>query len=328
MGARDYEQALCLSDKLLAEAQGFHTSRWACFRGALHRHRNEFDLAKEWLIIAFQRVMEARQRGPVSQEYLCILALHLNLCGLVDLALNVVAAIDEPEPRAIGDIGACRRRLSDALKLSEAVRSTPWRIVPVGQECLPFELATRWGLGGLVLEGPFTAGVFFGDGPSLAIEDHFRNFVDPAALRVSKLPSGVEAPTVPAYGALLNHEAGPYWCADDFARLRHLYRERVARFESATSGSNILFVLDRRYAIDLDRLLRVLWQAVGGRAHRLLVIGPDLPGDAVDQDGRVIHAKVDRPREKYVWHEASSYNSTRGYEYERQIISALVAAVD
>jgi hypothetical protein len=64
-------------------------------------------------------------------------------------------------------------RLEVALDIEKRYHASDFVLVSLGHNCLPDDIVKRWGLGAHYVEGPFSAGVFFGEGATMAIEENF-----------------------------------------------------------------------------------------------------------------------------------------------------------
>ncbi len=290
---------------------------------AAARQAHRLDEVQAHLMEA-KRVASTLRSCPAS--VLAQLAYALEREGLADAAQ---AVSDRIQPRGarleISRAIAERRAWGEQTRRRFAALHAP--IVPLGQECIPFDVAMRWGLADRVVDGPFTAGVFYGDGPAKLIANGFSDLFDPAAHKIARTPSGVEALTLPAYGAFLNHQLGPYWLENDKSRLIDLYRERVTAFAQAVASPSVLFVLDQRYPADLDLWAGTLEDIVGQGAFRLLVVRfADIEGPA-PTDPRIDVAVVPKPSADYVWFDAATYSTPAGLMFERGIVGAMASSL-
>ena len=259
-------------------------------------------------------------------QVLSQLAFSLEREGFSDAALVVS---DRIQPRSART--EVSRAISERIAWGKGTRrqlsDIDAPIVPLGQECVPFDLAMRWGLADRVVDGPFTAGVFYGDGPAKLIANEFADLFDPAAHKIARTPSGVEALTLPAYGSFLNHQLGPFWLEDGKARLMALYKERVESFRRAVTAQRVLFVLDQRYPADLDSWMATLERAVGHDDFRLTVIRFGEIDGPSPTDPRIDVAVVPKPSEEYVWFDAASYSTPAGLAFERGIVGAMASSL-
>lgn len=328
LGAHELDEARALGDSLLAGSTGVDRAWKLYIRANLARHMSDDELAATLCREGCELLLDLAAHLPLAPS-LCIgMAQQTNLAGLSRLAREVLdLSAGSEESRAETWIGL-RMRLTAAIEIEDALATTNCLIVPIGQECLPYDLGLRWGFSGRLIGGPFTAGVFFGDGPLTAMREDFKAFVDASAYKVVTTPSGEQTPQISKYGAVLNHQRGPFWLADDLKETRALYARRIKTFEESMAHDRVLFAMDRLYPADVAGLLSELERRRGGRPFKVFALRSD-HGDPAGEpnDPRIVNLSHGRPGGTYVWWKPECYNSDQGLAYERPIAEALLQAV-
>lgn len=317
------DEALDSVETLIGRSEGAALVVALTQAAAAARQAHRLDEVRRYLMEG-KRVASGLRSCPA--QVLSQLAFSLEREGLSDAALAVSERI-QPRSARVDVSRAISERQAWGERTRQQLSGVAAPIVPLGQECVPFDLGMRWGLADRVIDGPFTAGVFYGDGPAKLIANGFADLFEPATHKIARTPSGVEALTLPAYGSFLNHQLGPYWLTDNKARLMDLYRERVEAFHRAVAAPQVLFVLDQRYPADLDSWMATLEQAVGHGDFRLTVIRFGEIDGPTPTDPRIDVAVVPKPTEDYVWFDAANYSTPAGLAFERGIVGAMASGL-
>jgi len=246
--------------------------------------------------------------------------------GNVPLALEVVSSLPGPVVTPF-DSAIIERRLRAAQGYRMALAGKVARVIPLGQECLAFALMSRWGFGEVAVDGPFTAGVFTGDAPALAMSDDFAAFLDPECYTIVHTPSGWDTPVIRRYSTLLNHETGPYFCAGALRPLVRLYTRRVDNLRSTIArGGPILFIVELTPLSRLAALVAAVDAKYPGLNCRFVLIDgedADRSDDPVWADPRLRVIAAPRDIEGYVWQDPVHFNTQQGFEWEAGIATAL-----
>ena len=289
----------------------------------IERHLGDWDAARASMQAAWHHAQSqglAMHGGQVMH-----FAAAADVLGLNDLTAaaltHLPAHVETPWNTAI-----MQRRVDAAQATRIRLRGKQVRILPLGQECLPFNILMKWGFFEFGVDGPFTAGVFPRDCVQLALEDKFAAFLDPEAYRTMRTPQGLDAPLIQRYGCLLNHECGPYYCADGLAETVRLYTTRTQAAQAALTGTaQILFMIERTRFTDLPALLETLFRLYADRHPRVFVLddGNSEPDETPIDDPRVTILPAPRPSEAYVWHRQDHYSTEEGYAYESPMAAAL-----
>jgi hypothetical protein len=267
----------------------------------------------------------------MPDAYLFGLAQRLECCGELSAAKEVLAGIEAPLPQA----AAMASRLAAAARISAIAKSSGVTTVALGQNCIADDLANRWGLGALTINGPFSAGVSRGDGASIAIEDDFAAFLDPENFTVTKSASGIQTAMLPKYKILFNHETGSSWLDADVKRLRDYYATRIENFRRSLRQKDLLFVYVRVSPASLLRLWNAVDRAAPASRKKLLVFDFVNPKE-VERETLPEEVSVVQMSYPYrsggevgeVWHLPQYFNSEIGVKWEKSIIDAMIEEME
>ncbi|MBL6457817.1 hypothetical protein JMJ55_20980 [Belnapia sp. T6] len=324
---QDWDARLALLDRLL-ESESGQGLRDALFHAAETWRRLGDWTRSRAMLDRLAAGLEAAPAPPFDfLRYLMFPAETAGRIALAEQALRLAEARPEAAlpPAFHGELGIARQRLDRALAIRAEVSGLAVPCIPVGMECLPYNLLMRWGFAELAVEGPYTAAIAPERGVSQAIADRFARFGDPTAYGSIRSPSGGDTPHLPAYGMLLGHETGPAYAGDGFARLAALYAARAERLLAAAAGLRALFVMERYPPTDLARIEARLAEAFPQLDFRIAVIGyTEAPAP---DSARLRVLKVRKPGADYVWHTPEAYNTAPGLAYERPMAEMVRAAV-
>jgi hypothetical protein len=255
------------------------------------------------------------------------------MVGLVEISYEAIssmhAATVDPFSSAI-----MAERLRQAHEYAQALSGRRTRVVPLGEQCLPYSILMRWGFREFSVESPFIAGVFTGAGPALALEDDFGGFCAAEHYKVIRSPEGKEMPTIPRYRASLNHEIGPYFCGGSKEPLVLLYRRRVANFRAAMqAGGPVVLLIERTALADIPCVMAAATAAYPHVNLRFLVFDYEEderePDDEVAacQDPRLSVLSTPQPCKEYIWHHPEWQNTEIGLAWEAPMAAALAHAI-
>lgn len=216
-----------------------------------------------------------------------------------------------------------RARLERAEAIRAELAGSTTAFIPIGMECLPYNLLMRWGFAEHAVEGPYTAAIAPEEGVSRAIADGFAQFRDPAAYRSIRTPSGHDSPRLPPYGMLMAHESGPYFCEDGFARVAALYARRAERLLAAARGGRAVFVLERYPPTDLGRIEAAIATAFPALGFRIAAIDYTGRGAGPGQP-RLRAVPVRKPGPEYVWHTHLAFNTAAGLGFEQPMAEMIL----
>lgn len=169
------------------------------------------------------------------------------------------------------------------------------------------------------------------------LENRFVGYALPASVGTRIHPSTQQPMLVnDMQGITWNHHRGEAWCSDGFVRFHAAQQRLVANFYSASLKPGAIHVISRwksfrpeTSSADLERMLRVIAEA-GTETPRLILIDvePDKFSPGLHRISEEV-TLVSRPYpEGYSWSAIRDYNSPAGVEWERSVISDLLAAAE
>jgi hypothetical protein len=216
------------------------------------------------------------------------------------------------------------KRSAKAIKnikmMSEYFRD--YNIISLGQNCLPYMIACRWGLNLHAASGkvtPFDLGAFFGDTAPDAISDDFKRFRDKSNFLTIHdrrgIPSVIEKNTrVPFY-----HERGKSITDDNLDIFFRRISDQVSNYLKLMKRDPKLFVFCRCGSGSLERLIIALSDHLENWSCNLLIIDVlDDEYQTVANHPRIRYVKAPYPKD-YNWNWMGDYLSDRGYAFEHYI---------
>jgi hypothetical protein len=311
---------------------------------ALTQLQNDMEAAMflEWMwdltgaeasLIALWPKLRAFAAGAPANHLVLRFVQQAEAIGRAELAAAGIAELRAPiHNKADCDVAA--RRVRTANDYADRLRGSPARIIPAGEGCLPYNLLMRWGMREFAVQGPFTYGVFHDDGVALALEDNFRLFRRSEHYVLTRSPQGSLLSLLPPYKAVLNHEAGTYFCDALKVPLVALYDRRIESLcaELRCGPSNILF-MENKLPDSAARVLRAFDRHYPGCIKRVLILdqndafASDVSSRVMLQDPRVRLLALPEPTPDYVWHLHSNMNSEAGLAWEGEIAAMLAEEI-
>lgn len=213
-------------------------------------------------------------------------------------------------------------------------------IVSLGCDCASRAVLTRWGLKKTASlgekSGPFDLAVH----PPEAVRDlvvgGFTDYMEPEQLAYD------EANAVcinRQHVVRFNHEVGPAYAADGFAKLRETYARRIDNFHAAVAAPGpLLLVAHVPHFIEFFpgrvACLRQVRDHLATRrsaATDLVIVqsvAPDQTSAAEQETDDFVLRAVPMPTADYVWHQPQCYMTAEGQAYERQIVATVAARLE
>jgi hypothetical protein len=320
LAAKDWSQA---RDRLTAEiaaARGLVRIERLAQRCHAERGLARLDLAR---LSLGQAVAYAEAEAiAIPEPSRLQLAEQLERNGQLDEAAAMLGPL-----AAQPEVADLYRRLREAIANRDRLQHLRTRIMAVGQNCLPDHLAMRWGFAPLMVGGPFSAAMFFGNGAARAIADDFQAFSQTDAYRRARSVKGFEMAVLPRYRAELNHQLGGHWLDAEFTRIKALYGTRIDNWRRAVTRSPVLFVATRIAPASIGRLWRALAAQAPDVPKRLVILDFLAQPETPPKHPAIRHIPVDYPDAHYRWYTPKYYSSSAGANFERPLAQALLQEV-
>ena len=269
--------------------------------------------------------------------YLAMLCRQAGLACLepasVELLLNKIqrAAIKSRPLRAFRD--ALRRRLEFGRSVRESLEGHA-SLISLGLNCMPWTLANRWGLRDAEefssLFTPFAYGVHKMKSVVRALQSDFEDYVPAEKLKAVETKGGHLTPMRTDGLAFWNHNLGPYWVDDGFARFREGMAVKIEGFRAACRAEDAVFMISKApidYPAQPLSLVEDLNQALErftGRANNRLLFWNEYAETAgrhvVDPWTHVLNCPY--PSADYVWYDTA--DSAEALAYESGCAQAIV----
>lgn len=214
-------------------------------------------------------------------------------------------------------------------------------MLSLGGDCFSRTVLTRWGLKRTAKlgerSGPFDLAVTSPEAVDALLQNDFDGFMEPANLIFKR---NIENCWNTRYHINFNHERGPEFAIDEFAKLRTIYEARVANFRQTIAESTPLFLMlylpifmpaGRSYVSLIKGILhRIQAQRTGPTT--LLVVNSyaheDSPGVEAFFEDDFEWCNIPLPHPEYCWHDASWFMSDLGIAYEREVIARVKMHLD
>lgn len=294
---------------------------------ALEAHRNEV-LVPDAAVAAFL--------SP-AQEFALLSTGHGFALSAADVA-DLIAVRD----RTLGQLADWFDKLVTMAeeRRRNLVRFAGVGVVSLGCDCVSRAVLARWGLKKTAklgeLTGPFDLAVHPPESICDLVLGGFADYMEPAQLEYE---AADQVCVNRRYVAHFNHEVGPDYAADEFAKLREIYARRIANFHEVVADPRPLaLVAHVPHFIDLfpgrvASLRRVRDHLAERRAAAttLVIVQSVAPGQtamaAEETDDFVLRA-VPLPTAEYVWHWPQCYMTAAGHDYERQIVAVVAERLE
>ncbi|NKC29283.1 DUF1796 family putative cysteine peptidase [Falsiroseomonas selenitidurans] len=303
-------------------------------------------LAAHWQQVAEDGEEGAYRRpgafGAAYAGYFVSPRVRLTAEDIADLRAKAGAlgAAGMPEPDAGRLLYLLQVLLARMANLSNRAVHQRLNVISLGQDCLPRNLAAKWGLkpGRRLGEPsmPFDLAVHPRFAALSAMADGFADYLDPAQLRFGpQRGHSFHA----RYHIQWNHEIGPDWAEGEFARLQALYRRRIAALESALSdgrGALLLLHWSSPFGVaEMEGIRQRLERCLPRIANRCLLLvlvsgawtGGTGGAEALPDGGLpllVRHRPMPPP--PYVWHEAAWSTRAEGLAFEAAMADSVIEA--
>lgn len=251
----------------------------------------------------------------------------LNKLFLIDDAASMAAAA-APEAWAQLPDGAKAHilaRVDIARHNLAAIEQTGVRVISVGQNCLPYQLAGRWGLVARKADPavltPFDLGGFINDSAASAIATDFAAFARREDYKVTKAWGGgkmfLHSPT----GVGFFHERGSHWVTPDGGRFFAKIAMMAANWQMVKTAPRRLFVYCACGAGDLAKMLAAAGRLTGPDGHVLIIDVRQQRHDCPDLPN-VTYRHIPYPRD-YDWSNIYHQCSAAGLRFERAVAEAI-----
>ncbi len=230
---------------------------------------------------------------------------------------------------------ACERRAN--LKRYAGVR-----FISLGEDCFGRAIPTQWGLKPCAALGerthPFDLAVHPLPRVVQCLESDFSGYIDPHNLRYDVERNFCVNEVL---NIRYNHEKGPGFAADGFAKLMESYQRRIGNLrDSLAQPGPVVFVLHLIHPRPnawrhLRKLSTLLEARRAGSSNLLLCVNtsksPEISGKHADSPRagepiRIIHAPY--PYQGYVWYLSRHCFSPDGHRFEKQFVERVKSEVD
>jgi hypothetical protein len=255
------------------------------------------------------------------------------IAALQKLFLNdeLARLMEQARPEAWGRLPAeagpqLRARTLMARENAALVAKAGAAVISIGQNCLPYQLAGRWGFVSPLADPaeltPFDLGGFTNDSAADAIETEFAAFEDRANFVVSKAWGGGKMYLHRPSQVGFFHERGTHWVTPDGGRFFSRLALMIANWKLRLRAKKRLFVFCYCGAGRLDRLVQAAAATLLGPGAHLLIIDVLGTGQLSVRHPQVTYLRRPYPAQ-YDWTSVFEQSGARGFEFELGIAEAI-----
>jgi hypothetical protein len=223
-----------------------------------------------------------------------------------------------------------RGRVALARRNAEIARAAGATVISIGQNCLPYQVAGRWGFLGPRAEAadltPFDLGGFTNNSAADAIKTGFAAFEDQGSFTVSKAWGGgkmyVHRPSQVGFF----HERGSHWVTADGGKFFSRLALMVVNWQLRLRAKKRLYVFCYCGAGSVDRLVEVAAAHLLGPGAHLLVVNVLGATVSCPAHPQVTYLHAPYPSH-YDWTSVFHQVSLNGFEFERSIADAMADCI-
>jgi hypothetical protein len=208
--------------------------------------------------------------------------------------------------------------------------SSPMNIVSLGDNCIPRNILTRFGLKKTKAEGelstPFDLAIHPVSTVAELIDTGFCDYLNPAELKI-----GYGHPVHDRLRVMFNHESPTEFRVNNYEKLISRYKARIANFYSIISTGKNLFVVNTNKRQGIDELIIAIGNRLEPTDDVLLVL--NIGNEAfnvtefISVDGLTLEIlNCPFPNTDYIWYKPKYYSTKMGYAFESKV-SLMVAGI-
>jgi len=200
------------------------------------------------------------------------------------------------------------------------------RVISIGQNCLPYSFAARWGFnqfaGNDVDLTIFDFGGFPNETVGEAIKSNFSKIRDKKNLEILIKPGNEQIAKVRDTQILFVHEKGPYFIKDDLEPLHSFLIEKIDNFQRLIQSEYVLLIFCIPGSGNLEILLNDLQALLSRPRCRLLILNVTKNEIFCPVHPNVSYVHIPYP-DNYLWNVTHHFSSNRGYEFEGTIANTV-----
>jgi hypothetical protein len=212
----------------------------------------------------------------------------------------------------------------------ELMEATGISLISIGQNCLPYQLAGRWGLVAPQADPadltPFDLGGFTNDSVAGAIESDFAAFEDRGNFTVTKAWGGGQMFLHKPSNVGFFHERGTHWVTPDQSRFFMRLALMIANWKRRRKAAKRLYVYCLCGAGSLDRLVAAAAAKLLGPGAQLLILDVMQQPSRCPPHGQVTYRHIPYPKD-YDWTSVYQQCSARGFAFEAEVIGAIAGCL-
>ncbi|BCI68399.1 tetratricopeptide repeat protein [Acetobacter aceti] len=245
------------------------------------------------------------------------------LLSTIEDGSSVVEGVDYINLRALAMSALNYHTLLNAQKERVSVLS-------LGQSCLPYTIANRWGLIDYAGDADITIfdlGAFSRNSAADAIRSDFSSYLQPENYYQGVDPSGAPQMFHKPSGVHFGHERGRTIIGDDQSAFHSLIKRKVDSFTRRFNKGHALLVFGMVGECDLPKFMEDMNPVLVEKSSRLLVLNLTRDPAAHPEQSNITYIHIPFPVD-YNWNGINDYTSDRGLAFDSRVTSAILREIE
>jgi hypothetical protein len=205
------------------------------------------------------------------------------------------------------------------------------QILSLGQNCLPYSIANRWGLLKYIGDPDaitiFDLGAFGRNSAAEALLSDFESFRNPENYYESQDPAGAPRMMHRPSGVHFGHERGRTLIGADHKNFFSLINKKIDAFQDMWRRSNCLLVYAIAGECDLPEFVHSMEKILEKNASRLLVLNCNRQVQECPESRNVTYFHIPFPFD-YTWNEITNFTRDEGLAFDIRITAAIKNELD
>lgn len=209
-------------------------------------------------------------------------------------------------------------------------RAPEVNVLSIGQSCLPYTIANRWGLINYVGDPDITIfdqGAFGRNSAPDALNSDFNSFLTPENYVQKTDPMGAPQMHHRPTGVHFGHERGLTIIGKDASAFHALIRKKIASFRKHFRKGNALLVYGIVGYVDINSFVSEIKNILETTHSQLFIANFTKEDMNTPQHPLITYAHIPFPHD-YNWNDITHYTSDRGIAFDLQFTRALCRAID
>lgn len=284
---------------------------------------------KQWEqgVLVLEKAIALKDSSKINQESISWKLLKLTSNSKFNLNESDIIALKNIQQKSILKnkhnlnyvVYNAEQRLNNQQELSKY----QYKLVSLGNNCLPRTICTRWGLKLPKVMGelthPFDLAIHPYETVCQLIQNDFEDYLNPSYLKLND--SGFVVHT--KYKIKFPHEKSN--CIQELIKT---YEKRINNFYADICQNPIVFVIRLRQNVAVKKIVEIIKQKFGNTKYKLLSIDTtntpislNLKYNSLSSNINFIDTSF--PYKDYVWYQPKHYATRLGLKFEKKIIERI-----